>query len=130
MSGASPAIDHTLRFHGNPFHVESLGVVANPLRRKLIDAGARIPLHHDGFLAQAVPIRLGKAVVLGDRNRQAEWQIVVRHQSAASEPKMIVLTGVTIGPEEASETFTSGTWLVDWPRICRTASICNSRPCM
>ena len=39
-------------------------------------------------------------------------------------------TGVTIGPEITIDTSASGTWLVDSPRICRTASISSSRPCM
>ena len=42
----------------------------------------------------------------------------------------IALTGVTIGPELTSDSSTSGTWLVEVPRTCRTASMMSSRPCM
>ena len=39
-------------------------------------------------------------------------------------------TGVTIGPEITIDTSASLTYDVDCPRTCRTASICNSSPCM
>ena len=50
--------------------------------------------------------------------------------SVAPEPRRRLLAGVTIGPPITIATSFRLTWLADWPRIWRTASITNSKPCM
>src|SRR5262249_30215504 len=111
-----PAVDHALRLGRDPFDIEGLGVVTDPLRRELIDFRARVALDHDLFVAQAIPERLRQNALLRDGERQARRPIELGHQSGAPAPKRMVLTGVTWGPAAASEPSTSATWLVDSPR--------------
>ena len=47
-----------------------------------------------------------------------------------TDSRITLLTGVTIGPEHTMDTWASGTWFVDVPRIWRMASIWSSSPCM
>src|SRR5690606_12511115 len=125
---ALPTKDAAASFDRLPSHVEGVTAVADPLRPPLPAAAALAALHHEDVFFQTVPIRGAESVRFGGRDRKTFGQIEGSgvHQSVASEPKMQQLTGVTIGPAMTMDTSTFGTWLVDSPRIWRTASICSS----
>src|SRR5262249_51195440 len=115
-----------------PSHVEGQASVADPLRSPLPRAAAPAPLHHELTAARALPVRLVRALGLRRRGGHPRRAVILCGGPSAtrSPPSIKLATRRTIGPEMTMETSGSGTWLVDSPRICRTASITSSRPCM
>src|SRR5882672_6982606 len=126
-----PAIDATLARHLVPIHVERQALVADPFRPPLEGAALLAALDHKLIAARGVPVGLVEPVVLRHRDRQAGRKVSrqIAH-SVASVPRIMLETGVTMGPEITIDTSASGTCAVDWPRNWRTASTCSSRPCM
>src|SRR5258708_25997767 len=114
-----PAIDAALARHLVPVEVERQAFVADPFRSPLEGAAGAAALNQQLAAPRGVPVGLVETVVLGNRDWQAAGQVT---HSVASAPRIMLETGVTIGPEITIETSASGTWLVDWPRSCRTAS--------
>src|ERR1700704_31803 len=131
MPGPLPAIDAAPARHSVPVHVEGQALVADPFRSPLEGAAGLAALDQKLALAGGVPVGLVQPVILRHRNRQSGRKIgrQIAH-SAASVPRIMLETGVTMGPEITIDTSASGTCAVDWPRNWRTASTCSSRPCM
>ena len=129
MMRALVAVDAPLPCHLLPGQVERMAAVADPLRPPLPGAAAAAFLNPQLALAAWLPntARSAHRRVVG--SRQAFGQIGVAH-STASEPRMRELTGVTIGPPMMIAASLRFTWLIAVPRICRTASITSSSPCM
>src|SRR6476661_7761080 len=103
-------------------------MMAEPFRSPLPGIADTAALHLQYALPRAFPIRQVEPVGFGDGCGKPWRQ--VGHHSVSCEPTIIVDTGVTIGPAITPATCASGTCAVDWPRICRTASIWSSSPCM
>lgn len=82
------------------------------------------------FLAYVHPVRRASFLGAFGARSFSSYPWPGPPHSVASDPKMQLLVGVTIGPDITIETLTSFTWDVDSPRSWRTASICNSSPCM
>ena len=133
MPNALVAVDARRLRHLLEGQIIAVALMANPLGAPLPSATATATLHHQATFRCRLPIGRIEAVRRGYRFRQAGIQIGFVLGSAhnvASEPKMLELTGVTIGPDTTIETSTSCTGFGDVPRICRTASMFNSKPCM
>src|SRR5262245_15451779 len=132
MPRALPAIDDAPPLDALPAHVEREAGMADPLWPPLPRAAVPAALHAELTAARALPVRLVEAVGLRHGRGHPRGQVVRRGRghATASRPSIKLDTGVTIGPEMTMETSASGTWLVDSPRICRTASITSSSPCM
>src|SRR5215469_6433481 len=132
MPRAFPAIDDAPPLDALPAHIEGQAGVADPLRPPLPRAAAPAALHHQLAAARALPVRLVETIGLWHGRGHPRGQVVLRGRRHAtpSRPSIKLDTGVTIGPEITIDTSASGTWLVDSPRICRTASITSSSPCM
>src|SRR5215204_3101180 len=122
-----PAVDAALARDLVPVDLERQALVADPLRPPLECAALPAPLDQKLAAARGVPVGLVEAVILRHRNRQPVRQV---GHSVASVPKIMLETGVTMGPEITIETSALGTCAVEAPRIWRTASICSSSPCM
>src|SRR5882762_3436730 len=120
MPGALPAVDAALARHLVPIHVEGQALVADPFRSPLEGAAALAALDQQLALAGGIPVGLVQAVALRNGDRQSARQIA---HSTASVPRIMLETGVTIGPEITIDTSASGTCAVDCPRNWRTASI-------
>ena len=105
--------------------------MADTFRPPLEGAALLAALDQKLATARGVPLGFVEPVILRHRNRQAGRKVSrQKAHSVASVPKIMLETGVTMGPEITIETSALGTCAVEAPRIWRTASICNSNPCM
>ena len=99
-----PAVDAALARHLVPIHVEGQALVADPFRPPLERAAFPAALDHQLAAARRLPVRLVEPVILRHRRRQAVRQVA---HSVASEPRIMLETGVTIGPEITIDTSAS-----------------------
>src|ERR1700739_1307974 len=133
MPDPLPAEDAAARCDLDPFGVEGVTAMAEPLRSELPSLTMAAALHQEPALTQSLPVRRRQPVGLGPRNGQAPGKIggpwFVAH-NVAPEPRRRSLTGVTIGPPITRATSLRCTWLVEVPRTWRTASSTSSKPCM
>ena len=133
MPDPLPTEDAAPRFDLDPFRIEGMAAVTQPLRPELPRLAMAAALHKQPVMAQSGPVRSRQPIRLGHRDWKAGRKIgrtwITAH-SVASEPRRRLLTGVTIGPPITMATSLRGAWLVELPRTWRTASSTSSKPCM
>src|SRR5437879_4688047 len=98
---ALPTEDPAARFDFDPVGVEGMAAMAEPFGAELPSLAVTAALDHEPAFAQPRPVGRRQTVGFGDRNRQTVGKIArappARH-SVASEPRMRLEAGVTIGP--------------------------------
>jgi hypothetical protein len=132
MPDALPAKNAAARLDLDPLGIKGMAAMTEPFGSELPGLATRAALQQESVFTQACPVRRGKTIGLGDWNRKAfgkiSWTRLAAYNTA-SEPRMRLLTGVTIGPPITMATSLRSTWLVETPRTWRTASSTSSKPC-
>src|SRR4029434_7252483 len=92
-----------------PAHAEGSALVTHPLGTPLPRAAVLAPLDPELAAPRALPVGRVETIGLGHGDGQAGGEIGRSHEKVASDPKITLLTGVTIGPEQTMDTWASGT---------------------
>src|SRR5262245_56205330 len=104
MPGAFPAVDAAAPGDLFPAHAERAASVTHPLRAPLPCAAILAPLDPELAAPRAFPVGRVEAIRLGHGDGQAGRKVGRAHDKVASDPKITLLTGVTIGPEQTIDT--------------------------
>src|SRR5215831_10263088 len=105
MPGAFPAVDAAAPGDLLPAHPERAASMTHPLRTPLPRAAVLAPLDPELAVSRAPPVGRVEVIRLGHWDGQAGGKIGDRaHDKGASDPKITLLTGVTIGPEQTMDT--------------------------
>ena len=97
---ALPAVDASFRPYLFPSEIEAMTGMADPFRTPLPDPAAATSLDQQPPSLESIPIGFAEPVPLGARDRKPCGEVVfgMLGHRVASEPRMRLLTGVTMGP--------------------------------